>query len=241
VAKAVTLLSGGLDSTTLAYSLEHDYDLICLSFDYGQRHVKEIGAAIALARLLKAEHHIIKLGVDYGAYTAPLASVLGPSVLVNQDAAVPDGHYASENMKQTVVPNRNAIMLSIAYGIAMASNAEVVAFGAHAGDHAIYPDCRPEFVHALGDAFTLGAAWTEDERASSPRLIAPFLDMSKADIAKLAFYLQVPIVQTWSCYKGGDVQCGTCGTCYERREAFQLAGVSDPTPYLDSATVYEAP
>jgi 7-cyano-7-deazaguanine synthase len=144
-------------------------------------------------------------------------------------------------MKQTVVPNRNAIMLSIAYGIAMAKNANVLAFGAHAGDHTIYPDCRPEFVDALGDAFTLGAAWTEDERTAAPRLIGPFLDMSKADIAKLAHHLQVPIVLTWSCYKGGNIHCGTCGTCYERREAFELAGVLDPTPYLDNTTQYEAP
>jgi len=244
VAKAVTLLSGGLDSTTLAYMLKEQMgfdEIIALSFDYGQRHKKELAVAIQIARGLGAEHHIIKLGVDEGAYTAPLATVLGDSVLVNANAEVPDGHYADENMKQTVVPNRNAIMLSIAYGIALASNADVVAFGAHAGDHTIYPDCRPEFVESLSDTFRLGAAWTTDELEGVPEIKGPFLFKTKADIAKLAHDMNVPIAQTWSCYKGGDIHCGTCGTCYERREAFEVAGVPDPTEYLDNTTKYNDP
>lgn len=240
--KAVTLLSGGLDSTTLAYQFDAaGYDLTCLSFDYGQRHVKELGAAINLARHIHAEHHIIKLGVDHAAYTSPLATILGGSVLVDQEATVPDGHYADENMKQTVVPNRNAIMLSIAYGVALAQGAKYVAFAAHSGDHAIYPDCRPEFVEALNNAVRIGAAWTPDELSSVPTIVGPFLDKSKADIARLAADLNVPIEWTWSCYKGGDIHCGTCGTCYERREAFELAGVFDPTPYLDNTTKFAEP
>jgi 7-cyano-7-deazaguanine synthase len=144
-------------------------------------------------------------------------------------------------MKQTVVPNRNAIMLSIAYGIAMGAGAEVVAFGAHAGDHTIYPDCRPEFVNALDFAFRTGAAWTTDELSYVPQVASPFVEYSKADIARLAYMLHVPIEETWSCYKGGDIQCGTCGTCYERREAFELAKVPDPTIYLDNTTRFEEP
>jgi len=245
MAKAVTLLSGGLDSTTLAYKLKFDdgYDLITLSFDYGQRHNKrELAAAIGIADHLKAEHHTIALGVRDGERpTAPLSTVLGPSALVNPDAAVPDGHYASENMKQTVVPNRNAIMLSIAYGIAMGAGAEVVAFGAHAGDHTIYPDCRPEFVNALDFAFRTGAAWTADELSYVPQVVSPFVEYSKADVVRLAYMLHVPVEETWSCYKGDDIQCGTCGTCYERREAFELAKVPDPTIYLDNTTRFEEP
>lgn len=244
--KAVSLLSGGLDSTTLAYELRHEgYDLVLLSFDYGQRHKKELAVASDIAKLLGAEHHIVSLGVYANDFefqaSLPLASVLGPSVLVDQTTAVPDGHYADENMKQTVVPNRNAIMLSIAYGIAMAKGADVVAFGAHAGDHTIYPDCRPGFVERLGDTFREGAAWSLAEMDSVPRLIGPYLFMTKTDIAKQAIELGVPVELTWSCYKGGDVQCGTCGTCYERREAFVLAGVLDPTEYLDSTTEFEDP
>lgn len=253
--KIVTLLSGGLDSTTLAYWLMRDYaeregdddhivqypEMTALSFDYGQRHKKELRVARAMAKRIGAKHHIISLGVDHAAYVAPLATVLGGSVLVDQNATVPDGHYASENMKQTVVPNRNAIMLSIAYGIALAQEADFVVFGAHAGDHAIYPDCRPDFVEMLSNTLRVGAAWTDDELSSVPEIIGPFLDHDKAWIAKQAVELQVPIAETWSCYKGGDIHCGTCGTCYERREAFQLAGVPDPTPYIDSTTEYAAP
>jgi 7-cyano-7-deazaguanine synthase len=212
--RAVTLLSGGLDSTTLAYLLKDSgYDLTCLSFDYGQRHVKELEVAIDLADVLGAKHHLIKIRTpkwvpaisiqdSKGAEVAnaedlmdlPLAAVLGDSVLVNPDKEVPDGHYADENMKQTVVPNRNAIMLSIAYGIAMAENAEVVAFAAHAGDHAIYPDCRPAFVNALEHAFTTGARWNPEDLV--PHVSAPFLGLSKADIVKTGAELKVPFEQT---------------------------------------------
>jgi 7-cyano-7-deazaguanine synthase len=144
-------------------------------------------------------------------------------------------------MKSTVVPNRNAMMLSVAYAIAMSKKADLVTFAAHAGDHTIYPDCRPEFVSALSEAFQVGARWTPDEIV--PRVEGPFLQLSKADIVKLAVTLMTPdqIARTWSCYKGGDIQCGTCGTCYERREAFKLAGVEDPTKYLDNVTEFAVP
>jgi 7-cyano-7-deazaguanine synthase len=252
--KAVTLLSGGLDSTTLAYKLKADgYELHCLSFDYGQRHSRELDAAKKIADALGAKHHVVSLGVhgedftaQYGASSlSPLASILGSSVLVDTSSPVPDGHYADENMKQTVVPNRNAIMLSIAYGVAMVEGAQIVAFAAHSGDHRIYPDCRPEFVDALSGAFETGAAWDPEDLVKVPIIKGPFLFSTKGDIATLAQQLGVPIAETWSCYKGGDVHCGTCGTCYERREALAEAernvGIADPTVYLDSTTTFEAP
>lgn len=237
---AVTLLSGGLDSTTLAYYLRSKgyREIIALSFDYGQRHKKELRAAQEIADLLDAEHHIITLGVaDDGWATRPLSVLLGKNALTDSAVPVPDGHYAEDNMKVTVVPNRNAIMLSIAYGVAVARGAELVAFAAHSGDHRIYPDCRPEFVEALGRALELGNEWADP----LPRIEGPFLNTDKAEIVREASRLQVPFVQTWSCYKGGDSHCGTCGTCYERREAFEQAGIHDPTPYLDNHTRYAAP
>ena len=139
-------------------------------------------------------------------------------------------------MKQTIVPNRNAIMLSIAYGIAIAQGAELVAFAAHAGDHAIYPDCRPEFVESLETALNVGSSWDVPIR-----IRGPFLNSTKSDIVLTGYELGVPFSSTWSCYKGGFLHCGTCGTCYERREAFKLAGVTDPTHYIDNTTVYAAP
>lgn len=243
--KAIALLSGGLDSTTLAYDLKEQYDLThLLSFDYGQRHKKELHVASRMAHRLGVPHDIVRLGVTATAGVeamAPLAAILKGSALTDDTVPVPDGHYAAESMKQTVVPNRNAIMLSIAYGVAVAEGADLVAFAAHAGDHAIYPDCRPEFVYMLSSALQEGNQW------ASPRstIIGPYLDMSKADIAVRAHELGVPIEETWSCYKGGDIHCGTCGTCYERREAltdaFSRTGIPDPTTYLDTTTTFPDP
>ena len=238
MSQAVTLLSGGLDSVTLAYHLREDWglDLIALSFDYGQRHKKELMVAGNIAYELGAEHHTITLGTNDGShpYPKPLATILAGSALTDESVPVPDGHYAEESMKQTIVPNRNAIMLSIAYGVAVARGAKLVAFAAHSGDHAIYPDCRPDFVAALNGALNLGNAWADPV----PEIQGPFLNISKADIAREAVRLKVPIAETWSCYKGGDIHCGVCGTCTERREAFELAGVTDPTPYADLTKHY---
>jgi 7-cyano-7-deazaguanine synthase len=242
--KAVALLSGGLDSTTLAYDLKaQGFNLHLLSFDYGQRHRKELEVASLTARDLNARHDTVGLRRQGVGYWEPLASILGPSSLTDPDTEVPDGHYAEESMRATVVPNRNAIMLSIAYGVAVAENARLVAFAAHAGDHAIYPDCRPEFVQRLVQALDAGNRWQDGDLL--PDIVAPYVEMSKGDIAVLAHTLGVPIADTWSCYKGGDVHCGTCGTCYERREALKYAegitGLPDPTTYLDATTMFEAP
>lgn len=230
--KAVSLLSGGLDSATLLYQLQADgYQVHALSFNYGQRHSRELEFAQRLAAEANVEHQVIWLGYQEGTegFIESLAPLLKGSSLTDSSVAVPHGHYAEDSMKQTVVPNRNAIMLSIAYGVAVADGADLVAFAAHAGDHAIYPDCRPDFVEALGHALSIGNEWANPR----PELAAPFIHMSKAQIADLATDLELPIELTWSCYEGGDIHCGRCGTCVERQEAFAEAHLKDPTTYRD--------
>ncbi len=223
--RAVVVLSGGLDSTTMAYSLRAEgYSLASISFDYGQRHRKELEFAEQSSADLGASWTLIDL------HAAGLTSVLAGSALTDDTVAVPDGHYADESMRITVVPNRNAIMLSIACALAVTREAEAVAFGAHTGDHFIYPDCRPEFVRAFSTMVNLAV-----EGFASIDILTPFLSMTKADIVKRGNELHVPFERTWSCYKGGALHCGTCGTCYERREAFALAKIVDPTEYEDSA------
>ena len=220
---AVLIASGGMDSATLAYHYaEQGYGLLLIGFDYGQRHRKELQSLASLAATLpNAEHRIVPL---------PLRAFLHGSALTSDHVDVPDGHYAQETMKATVVPNRNAIMLSIATGIAVAEGAEVVATGVHAGDHFIYPDCRPAFFEPFAQAMR---AANDGFTVDGFRLEAPFIGWTKADIAAHGFALGVPYEDTWSCYKGGETHCGRCGTCVERIEAFVLAGVDDPTPYED--------
>jgi 7-cyano-7-deazaguanine synthase len=218
--KAIAIISGGLDSVTLAYLLHTEgYHLHLLSFDYGQRHKKELAFAELCAKRLNAEFDIVDL--------SDIGKRLKGSALTD-DISVPDGHYAAPNMALTVVPNRNAIMLSIAYGIAVAENAELVAMGAHGGDHFIYPDCRPEFIAAFE---SMQRHAVEGFGHPKLRLEAPFLHLGKHQIVKLGCVLQVPYSDTWSCYKGREMHCGTCGTCVERKEAFELAGILDPTEY----------
>ncbi|WP_376795880.1 7-cyano-7-deazaguanine synthase QueC [Thermogemmatispora sp.] len=220
--KAIAIVSGGLDSVTLAHLLHaQGYQLHLLSFDYGQRHRKELLFAERCARRLEATFSLLDL--------RQLGQHFKGSALTDESVAVPDGHYAAANMAITVVPNRNAIMLAIAYGIAVAEEAEAVAFAAHAGDHFIYPDCRPAFIEAFGAMQRLAV-----EGHGHPRLHleAPFAHLKKEQIVRLGAALGVPFAETWSCYKGGEKHCGTCGTCNERKEAFLLAGVPDPTDYL---------
>lgn len=219
--KAIVVVSGGLDSVTLAYYLRSKgYALHLLSFDYGQRHRRELACALSTAVALYANHTTIDLRT--------LRPLLAGSALTD-DIAVPDGHYAAPSMAITVVPNRNAIMLAIAYAAAVAEQAHVVATGVHAGDHFIYPDCRPAFLESFNAMQQLA---TEGFARPDLALFAPFADKTKADIVALGARLGVPFADTWSCYKGGDLHCGTCGTCMERREAFALAGILDPTEYL---------
>jgi len=221
--KATLVVSGGMDSATLAYHyFKLGYQLHLVGFDYGQRHVKELLAMQNLAGVLQATHEIVNL--------QELKSSIASSSLTSDAINVPDGHYAEETMRITVVPNRNAIMLAISTGIAVANGSEVVATGVHAGDHFIYPDCRPQFIDAINTAFQLG---TEGHAKDNFRVEAPFVNITKADIASLGHEYGVPYQLTWSCYKGGDLHCGRCGTCVERIEAFIDAGVADPTIYED--------
>ncbi|MCD8563269.1 MAG: 7-cyano-7-deazaguanine synthase QueC [Alphaproteobacteria bacterium] len=218
--KTLVICSGGLDSVTLAYKIARERTLIGLiGFDYGQRHKKELEYSKACAE---------SLGVPYTSFDiSGIGKALSGSALTD-DIAVPEGYYAEENMRVTVVPNRNAIMLSIAYGVGAACGAEAVAAAFHGGDHYIYPDCRPGFVEAF-QAMQDQAL----EGVADIRLYTPFVTISKAGIVEEGARLGVPFEKTWSCYKGEEKHCGRCGTCVARREAFHLAGVSDPTEYAD--------
>ncbi|WP_050581031.1 7-cyano-7-deazaguanine synthase QueC [Salinispora cortesiana] len=219
-AHAVVVCSGGLDSSVLAHWLAHlGSRLTVLAVDYGQRHRVELGFAGITADRLGAPSHVIDLS-DVGRLLA--------SALTNAQVQVPDGHYADDSMQVTVVPNRNAILLDLAVGLAVSTGAGTVAFGAHAGDHPIYPDCRPEFVDAYRSMVRVA---TEGLTPEPITVCAPFVRMTKTQIVALGTQLQVPFADTWSCYRGQSTHCGTCGTCTERREAFHHAGVPDPTRY----------
>lgn len=218
--KTLVICSGGLDSVTLSHQVAARGELAALiSFDYGQRHKKELAFAAACGRRLGVAHHVIDI--------RSIGAQLGGSALTD-NIAVPDGHYAEETMAVTIVPNRNAIMLTIAYGVAVAQKAEAVGAAFHGGDHFIYPDCRPAFVEAFA---RMQEAALED--VAKIALVTPFLRKTKANIVAEGARLGVPFAETWSCYKGGANHCGRCGTCVERREAFHLAKVEDPTVYDD--------
>jgi 7-cyano-7-deazaguanine synthase len=222
-ARAVVIASGGVDSTVLAYWLvSRGASVELLSFDYGQRHRVEVEYARGVAARLGAKHRVVDLTV--------VGVLLAGSALTDSTVEVPDGHYGHISMRATVVPNRNAIMLDIAVALAVAARADAVAFGAHAGDHPIYPDCRPAFLDAYR---RLTAVANEGFLAPGFQVLAPFMAWSKADIVAVGAPLGVPFGETWSCYRGGDTHCGTCGTCTERSEAFAVAGVPDPTTYAD--------
>jgi 7-cyano-7-deazaguanine synthase len=217
--RTVLIFSGGIDSTVLLHDLRAQGDeVLALSVDYGQRHRVELAHARRVAA-----------GLGRLADLSAIAPLLAGSSQTSGDVPVPHGHYAEESMKQTVVPNRNMIMLAVAGGWAISRRADRVAYAAHTGDHTIYPDCRPEFALAMDHALGL-ADWHR------MTLHCPYLTLSKAQIVARGAELRVDFAATWSCYEGGDLHCGRCGTCYERREAFQLAGVPDPTKYR-TATV----
>lgn len=218
--KTIVICSGGLDSVSLAHMVAAKRKLTGLvSFDYGQRHRKELDYAALCAKRLDVRHDIIDM--------RGIGAALTGSALTD-DVDVPDGHYAEETMRVTVVPNRNAIMLTVAYGIAAARGDQAVATAVHGGDHFIYPDCRPDFTQA----FEFMQYMALDGYADVS-LYTPFVHRSKADIVTEGQRHNTPFAETWSCYKGGVHHCGRCGTCVERREAFDLAGVTDPTQYDD--------
>lgn len=206
--KTVAIFSGGMDSATLVKKLiDAGDEVLCLTVDYGQRHRKEILAAKSICELWRLTHKVVDL--------SSIASLM-PNNSQTGGIAVPHGHYAEENMKKTVVPNRNMVMLAVAAAWAINEKADRIAYGAHSGDHTIYPDCRPEFVDALSAAIGL-ADWHKID------IYAPFLSIDKGEIAKLGLMIGVPFEMTWTCYEGLDEPCLKCGACQERTEAFEFA------------------
>lgn len=225
--KTVVLLSGGMDSVTAFHEVRRGHEVVAaLSFDYGSKHnAREIPFAKLHADRAGIPHRTIDLGFMNECFT---------SDLLQSGGEIPDGHYAQENMKRTVVPFRNGIMLAVACGFAESLGAEALAIAAHSGDHAIYPDCREPFMQAMGAAM-------EEGTYARIALMRPFIAMDKAAIARRGAELGIDFVETWSCYKGGEMHCGTCGTCVERREAFLLAALADPTVYLATPDIPSAP
>lgn len=225
--KVAVLVSGGMDSVVALHAAREDYEVVvALSFDYGSKHNHR---EIPLAR-----HHAEQLGVLHEVIELAFMNELFLSGLLQSGGEIPEGHYEESNMKATVVPFRNGIMLAIAAGLAESRGAEGLVIAAHSGDHAIYPDCREEFMASMGDAIELGTY-------GKINLIRPFISLRKEEIAARGSELGVDFAQTWSCYRGGEIHCGKCGTCVERREAFQLARLTDPTEYLDTGKLPARP
>ena len=217
--KTILTLSGGLDSTVLLYDLlTKGHEVRCLSVNYGQRHNKELISAYKVCKDKEVEHRVVDLRT--------IKELLSGSSQTDPTVDVPHGHYAAENMKLTVVPNRNMILLAIAGAWAISTKSDAITYAAHKGDHSIYPDCREEFVEPLEEAL-YNADW---HHVSIHR---PLLEMTKTDIVKLGITLGVPFADTWSCYEGKQMPCGRCGTCCERLMAFHEAGAEDPLKYLD--------
>ena len=227
---SVVIFSGGMDSYTLLHALLRQVEesakgragskarqklVHALSFDYGQRHRKELDYAADVCRELGIPHRVIDI-------TAVNSLLAGSSLTDAID--VPEGHYESETMKSTVVPNRNMILLSLAIGYAVSIKAEAVYFGAHGGDHAIYPDCRPEFLDRM-NAVSMIANY------EPVRVEAPFVDVDKIGILAEGLALGLDYSKTWTCYNGREKACGKCGSCVERLEAFAENAVVDPLPY----------
>ena len=225
--KVVVLCSGGMDSVTALYWAHRRHEVIAaVSFHYGAKHNdREIPFAAEHARRLGHPHEVIAL--DF-------VGRLFASDLLRSGGRIPDGHYAAETMRRTVVPFRNAIMLAIAAGFAESLGAEGLVIAAHGGDHAIYPDCREDFLRAMGAAMRHGTY-------ARIALLRPFVDWTKARIAAAGARLGVDYARTWSCYRGGAIHCGRCGTCVERREAFLLAGLPDPTVYASTGPLPPKP
>ena len=214
---SLIIVSGGMDSITLLYDCK-DSIALAVSFDYGSNHnVREIPFARLHCRRLGIRHVVIPLEFMHTYFKS--------SLLEGADA-IPEGHYADDNMKSTVVPFRNGIMLAIAVGMAESNGLKRVLIANHGGDHAIYPDCKPNFIAAIDSAAKAGTY-------VNVSVVAPYTNISKTDIAKRGKALGIDYAETWSCYKGGDTHCGKCGTCVERKEALHDAGIDDNTVYLN--------
>ena len=212
---SVIVVSGGMDSITLLYE-KKDEIALGISFDYGSNHNhNELPLAALHCQRLGIAHVVIPLGFMHQYFK---------SSLLESGESIPDGSYDEENMKSTVVPFRNGVMLAVAAGIAESNGLTKVLIANHGGDHTIYPDCRPEFIAAMDAAVEAGTF-------ARVRVVAPYTNISKADIARRGRALGIDYAETWSCYKGGHVHCGTCGTCVERKEALREAGIEDNTTY----------
>ncbi|MBR3565611.1 MAG: 7-cyano-7-deazaguanine synthase QueC [Paludibacteraceae bacterium] len=209
------IYSGGLDSTTMLYEYK-DRIALALSFNYGSNHNEK--------ELQFAKENCERLGIEWLCINLTFMHDHFRSSLLEGSDAIPEGHYNADNMKSTVVPFRNGIMLSVACGLAESRELRYVMIANHGGDHNIYPDCRPEFITAISEAMQKGTD-TQIE------IFAPYTNISKADIVRHGAEIGVDYSHTWSCYKGGKKHCGKCGTCIERHEAFELAGIKDPTEY----------
>ena len=212
---AVIVLSGGMDSVTLLNEYK-DIIALAVTFNYGSNHNKR---EIEYAKL-----HCQRLGIKHIIIPLDFMHTYFKSSLLEGADAIPEGHYADSNMKSTVVPFRNGIMLAIACGIAESNKLTRVLIANHSGDHTIYPDCRPAFIDAIGRAAEAGTY-------VGVTVEAPYTDITKTDIARRGAALGIDYAETWSCYKGGDRQCGKCGTCVERKEALRDAGIADTTEY----------
>lgn len=225
--KVVVLLSGGMDSVTAFYQALQEHEVVAaLSFHYGAKHHDK--------ELPMARWQCAKAGIPHRIASLDFVAREFHSDLLQSGGAIPDGHYEEESMKRTVVPFRNGIMLAIAAGFAESHGAEGIVIAAHSGDHAIYPDCREDFLEPMARAISSGTY-------ARIQLLRPFVSMDKADIARRGAELGIDFAHTWSCYKGEELHCGSCGTCVERREAFLLAGVSDPTLYASTTALPPKP
>lgn len=215
---SVIIVSGGMDSITMLYNYKKVIGL-AITFDYGSNHAEK---EIAFAKL-----HCERLGIPHLIIPLSFIHEYFKSSLLEGGDKIPEGHYQDENMKSTVVPFRNGIMLAIACGLAESNGFTKVMIANHSGDHAIYPDCRATFINSMSEAMSYGTY-------NRVKIYAPYTGMSKTDIARLGKYMGIDYSETWSCYKGGEHHCGKCGTCVERKEALSEAGIEDKTIYEDS-------
>ncbi|WP_067219842.1 7-cyano-7-deazaguanine synthase QueC [Marinomonas gallaica] len=214
--KAVVVYSGGMDSYTVLHTaLAAGKDVYALSFNYGQRHSKELDVAAKVCQKFNIPHKVVDISA--------INSLMAGSSLTD-DIEIPEGHYAEDSMKNTVVPNRNMVLLSMAIAYAVSLEAPEVYYGAHAGDHHIYPDCRPEFVHAMN-------AVSQIANYEPVEIVTPFLNSSKGEILAAGLAMDLNYGDTWTCYNGREKACGKCGACNERMEAFNEQGVTDPLSY----------
>jgi len=216
--KVVVVYSGGMDSYTVLHNaIASGADVHALSFNYGQKHDKELVIAAQVCLELNISHKVVDI-------TAINSLMAGSSLTIDSEDDIPEGDYENANMKSTVVPNRNMVLISMAIAYAVSLEADKVYYGAHAGDHDIYPDCRPEFVEAM-NAVSLIANYQAVE------IIAPFLKSSKADILAAGIKMGLDYSKTWTCYNGREKACGKCGSCLERLESFTKHGLTDPISY----------